>query len=179
MTCLATYKALPSLSLLRLSNSTQLHRYSTARALTRGLTTVKPTLQILGLQWVIPCPTRCKPHGAVCRVSTVHGVRQSARVTKHDLLLHLRFQTTQVCQQNVLARHDILNFQHEATKFLIIFLHRTALLEVKQSSLMPELVMHVLELSLNMRTKIPPSAHTKHSPSLITNSAPPGKRLSS
>ena len=65
-------------------------------------------------------PRPQKPHGTVSTVSELHRSADIRRVTKHDMLLNVTVQSTQVRKQQILHRHEIANFEHNRPEVLII-----------------------------------------------------------
>ena len=66
-----------------------------------GLAT-EPLSSVTMLPSMLRSIPRQKPYRAINGVSSMHGIMQRSRMLHHDLLLHLRFQTTQVSHKYVL-----------------------------------------------------------------------------
>ena len=70
-----------------------------------------------------PLPRPGEPHGTVSTVSTVSELHCSAdiqRVAKHDMLLNITLQSTQICKQQILHGHKIANFEHNRPEVLAV-----------------------------------------------------------
>ena len=120
---LATQVALPT-ETLRISSSsgTQFH-CSIPTVIT--LSTVAFTAVLWASRRVLQgsLPRTSKPHSAISAVSKSHRVTNIARVTQHDMPLHILFQSTQVSQQQIMGAHQVPDFQHNGPKLLVITSH--------------------------------------------------------
>ena len=104
-------------------------------------------------------PRAGKPHSTVSAVSKLHCGPNIGRVIKHDMLLYIILQTTQVWKEQILHRHQVTNFEHNSSEVLIILRDRCQLAQVKQLGLVPQGMMQIPKLSLQLRTRILPSAN--------------------
>ena len=97
-----------------------------------------------------------KPHGALSTVSQCHGMTNIARVTQHDMPLHILFQSKQVCQQQIMGAHYVAYFQHNSLELLIVPSHRGTLLQVKQAGLVTQGMVQIPEFSFQGVAEILP-----------------------
>ena len=71
--------------------------------------------------------------------------------------LHITPQPTQVHKQQILRRHEITNFEHDRPEVLVILREGRQLAQVEQLSLVPQSMVQVPKLSLQLLTKVLPS----------------------
>ena len=108
-----------ALACFRLSiplHSTKLHRHSTA-------TLLRSTLLIPAIGMQLTVPPRSKPHRAVGRIGSLHCRMQVNRIVQHNLLLHLRFEPSEVSKEDVLRGHNMAYLEHESSELLVVALH--------------------------------------------------------
>ena len=70
-----------------------------------------------------------------------------ARITQHNMPLHILLQTMQICQQQVVGTHEVPDLQHDRPEFLVIADYRRLLLQVKQPGLVAQVMVQVTEFS--------------------------------
>ena len=68
-----------------------------------------------------PLPRPGEPHGTVSTVSELHRSADVRGVAKHDMLLNVTLQSTQIRKQQTLRGHKIANFEHYHPEVLIVF----------------------------------------------------------
>ena len=102
-----------------------------------------------------------------------------AWVPQHHMSLHVLLQPTQICQQQILGAHEVPNFKHNSPELLIVPSHRGPLLQVKQTVLVAQVMVQIVEFSFYCVAKILPRTHTQSCPILVSHRSPPGQRLPS
>ena len=90
-------------------------------------------------------------------------------VTKHDMLLHITLQATQVRQEQILRRHQVTNYKHDCPEVLIILRHRHQLVQVKQFYLVTQCMVQIPELSLQLSTEILPNTNPQLCPTFSSD----------
>ena len=152
------------------SSSTKLH----GSIPTIPTVVLPPLLMLRALRYMSkrPLPRPGEPHGTVSTVSTVSELHCSAdiqRVAKHDMLLNVMLQSTQICKQQILRGHKIANFEHYCPEVLVVFGNQCQLAQVKQFGLLPQCMVQVPKLSLQLLAKVLPSTNPQLSPTFGSN----------
>ena len=78
--------------------------------------------------------------------------------------LHITLQPTQVREQQILRRHEITNFEHDRPEVLVILRDGQQLAQVEQLSLVPQSMVQVPKLSLQLLTIVLPSTNPQLCP---------------
>ena len=112
-------------------------------------------------------PRAGKPHSAISAVGQCHGMTKITRVTQHDMPLHVLFQPTQICQEQIVGAHEGPNFEHNSPELLIIPSHRGTLPQVKQTRLVAQGVVQIAELRFQRMAKVLPCAYPQFGPIFI------------
>ena len=139
-----------------------------------------PRLLMLWLLWYTHqrlLPQAREPHCTVSTVSKLHCGADIEWIAKHDMLLHIMLHAMQVCQKQILCRHQIANVEHDYPEVLVVLCHRCQLAQVKQLCLVAQRVVEVPKLSLQLSTEILPSTNPQLSPTFCCNRMPPGECL--
>ena len=97
-----------------------------------------------------------EPHRAISAVSKSHCVANVTRVYQHNMPLHVLFQTTQICQKQVMGTHQITHFQHDRTELFVVPGNRGPLPQVKQPRLVVQGMVEITEFSFQCMAEILP-----------------------
>ena len=75
------------------------------------------------------------------------------------MALHILFEPTQICYQQIVGAHEATNLQHDCSELLIVVSNQGMLPQVKQVGLVAQGVVQITEFSFQSLAEIVPGTN--------------------